>query len=187
MSWAKAASLALSPTTFSAVVVAALSVRLGFSPAEASAAFAFLVLGPVAPVLAVARSGAVDIFVSDRAMRTPLLILAVLSYVAGFLYFRRLGLREAEFAFLAYALVTSGMTVVNELYTKGSIHVAGVVGPGLTLLLLGDWIGAAVLASAPAIGWIRLRMGAHSLSQVLTGALVALTLTPAAYAALWLI
>ena len=184
MGWDRTASLALSPTTFSAVVVASLSLRLGLSPAEIAAASAFLVLGPVIPVLAAARSGAVDIFVSDRAMRTPLLLLAVVSYAAGFLYFRRLDLTEVEFAFLAYALVTSGMALVNELHTKGSIHVAGVVGPGLTLLLLGDWAGAAVLAAAPAVAWIRLRVGAHSPSQVLIGAAVALTLTPAAYAAL---
>ncbi|MDK2465108.1 MAG: hypothetical protein QI223_10100 [Candidatus Korarchaeota archaeon] len=186
MTWDEAVSLALSPTTFSAIVVAALSLRLELPPTEVAAAFAFLVLGPVVPVLALARFGAADIFVSDRATRTPLLILAVASYAAGFLYFQHLGVREVEFAFLAYALVTSGMTLVNELHTKGSIHVAGVVGPGLTLLLLGDWVGAAVLAAAPAVGWVRLRMGAHSPSQVLIGALAALVLTPAAYAALWL-
>ncbi len=186
MRWEEAASLVLSPTTFSALVAAGLCLRLGLGPAPSAAAFLLMVVLPLAPVLLAAGSGYTDIFVSDRGARTPLLALAAASHLAGFALFRLLGVRELEFVFLSYSLVTAGMAAVNALHTKGSIHVAGAVGPGIALLMLGFWEGAALLASAPLVALVRVRLGAHSGHQILVGALVALLLTPAAGAVFWL-
>ncbi len=181
MRWKEAVSLALTPTTFSAAVAISLSRGSGVTLGEASIAFTLLVLAPMPPVLAVVRSGAFDVFVSERWLRTPLLLLAAASYGVGFLAFKLWGVEELEFAFLAYALVTLGMAVVNALHTKGSVHVAGVVGPSIILLLLGRAAGLALLALSPLVGLARLRLKAHTPSQILTGAAVALPLTPAAY------
>jgi len=132
-------------------------------------------------VLAAAKAGATDLFVSDRGIRTPLMTAAAASYLAGYAYFRRADTWPLEVTFLAYATVTAGLTAINALHTKGSVHVAGAVGPGLTLLMLGETVGLFLLAISPVVAWVRLSGGAHDKGQVLIGGLTAATLTPAAF------
>jgi len=181
MDWHEVAAALLSPTTFSAVVAISLARALDLGLRDASFLALFLVVVPLAPVLTAAKAGITDLFVSDRGVRTPLLTAAVASYLAGYAYFRRIDMWPLEFTFLAYATVTAGLVVINALHTKGSIHVAGAVGPGLTLLMLGEAVGLFLLAISPIVAWVRLSGGAHDRGQVLIGGLTAATLTPAAF------
>ena len=75
-----------------------------------------------------------------------------------------------------YASNTAVLLAVNALW-KASAHAMGVAGPTIALVFgFGAW-GALLSLLLPAVGWSRIRLGAHNLAQIVVGAGLGYVLT----------
>jgi len=169
-----------SPTVI-ALVTIFLVLRGHGSASDWVVSLSCVVIIPILPVIMLAAAKKTDLGVSDQAQRTPLLILAVLSYLAGFLFFQLRGFWEMKFVTLSYATVTVGVTVINALYTKSSIHMAGITGPSTILVLLGFKEGILLFLLSPIVAWVRLKVRAHDKLQIALGGGIAVILTVLSY------
>ena len=173
-------ALMLSPTAI-ALLTIFFVLRGHRNPVDWIVAVLSIVLGPVLPVIMLAAMKKTDLNVSDQTQRTPLLMFAILSYLVGFFFFHIRGFWAMKFVALSYGAVTAGVAVVNAFYTKGSIHMAGIVGPSMILMLLGLKEGAFLLLLSPFVAWIRLRVKAHDRFQIIIGSITAAILTLLVY------
>ncbi len=136
-----------------------------------------VIVGPVLPVIFLAALKKTNLNVTDQTKRTPLLIMAVLSYLLGFSFFHLRDLKEMEFVTLSYCIVTIGVATINAFYTKGSVHMAGIAGPSTMLILLKRIEGVFLLLLIPLVALIRLKVKAHTEFQIIIGSFVAIILT----------
>jgi membrane-associated phospholipid phosphatase len=133
----------------------------------------FVCVLPFALVLLLVRLGKVtDHHVSDRRQRAPVLALAVVSLLAG------LGLLTAIHAprsvIVMVLAIVSGVVVlaVISLFWKVSGHAGAIaLSTAVAVIMLGaPWIPLLLLI--PAVGWSRVVLRAHTVAQVVVGALV---------------
>jgi membrane-associated phospholipid phosphatase len=133
---------------------------------------------PLAILYYLLRRGTIpDLYVSARKSRPVAFAGALLSYLLG-----GIGLLLAQ----APPVVTAAMfcylgnslTLMLISYRwKISVHTSGIAGPAIALTYsLG--VGAiALLCLTIPVGWARMRLGAHTLAQVATGALLTIAIT----------
>jgi len=144
----------------------------------------FLLVLPGLPLVYSARRGHTDLDVTDRHKRTPFYAIALASYAAGTATFWLLGAHTLAVLCAAYLAVTAAVTIIN-LFWKISAHAAGVAGPATALVYVFGLYGAPAFLFTPLVMWVRLRLRAHTLGQLVAGALVAIAVTAAVYFALW--
>jgi len=179
-------------------VKAASIVTLVFSPAVI-AAFTFLILlcplniasllfvgisltfgtfVPLVMMYLLSKRGLIsDFYVSEREERAKPFAGAISSYIIGSLV---LSLMKAPTMVTALMLCYAGNTLVMMLITrrwKISIHASGVAGPTTALIVsLGMWASIFFALLVP-VGWARIKLKAHTPTQLLAGALVTVVLT----------
>ncbi len=124
-------------------------------------------------LLYLTRSGKVrDPRSIPRAERVgPLRVVAALHAGAFLLVYGLDGPAELSAALLSYAIATllfAGLTPLINL----SLHAAGVAGTAVCLsFVFGPW-GAPAFGLLPAVFWARLRLGRHTVPELVLGALV---------------
>ena len=118
-----------------------------------------------------------DIYASDRRSRTLPFLAAVAGYGVGSVL---LVLTDAppliSALMLCYAVNTAVMTLITLVW-KISIHASGVAGPAVAFGSAFGLAGYLFLLLVIPVGWSRLALKAHSVSQVAAGALIAIVLT----------
>ena len=139
-----------------------------------------IVFATIVPIIGIARSArleGLDYDIPERSARARPFMIAITSYLVGFL-FLMIGKAPVLLSglMLAYCINTTVMFVIT-LSWKISVHAAGVTGPlGFLVFKLGLAWGFLYLLVIP-VGQIRIRLGQHTLLQVLAGAVVSGTLT----------
>ena len=131
---------------------------------------------PTIPILIMVSRGVTDVFVSKLEYRRPLLMIAALSHLLGtvtLISFNSIDLAQLCFT---YFTVTLSILLVS-LKWKISIHTAGIAGPTMFLVLKYGSEYLPLLLLLPLVGWARVRMKAHTVSQLLAGALLAIVVT----------
>ncbi|MHB1435672.1 MAG: phosphatase PAP2 family protein [Thermoplasmata archaeon] len=109
--------------------------------------------------------------------RMILLGMGVLGYAIG-----TVGLLAAGASLLVtllmfcYGTNTAVLLVIN-IFWKASAHAMGVAGPTMALVFGFGVSGTLLSLLLPMVGWSRIRLGAHSLTQVVAGALLGYALT----------
>ncbi|MFJ4210618.1 phosphatase PAP2 family protein [Paenarthrobacter sp. NPDC089675] len=131
----------------------------------------FVCVLPLAYVLVMVKLGRItDHHVSDRRQRTPLLLLALASVVAGLGVLRWIN-GPVSVAVMITALI-GGIAVlaVVSAFWKMSGHASAISAAAvITVLMFGPaWLP--VLLLVPAVGWSRIVLRAHTLAQVIVGA-----------------
>lgn len=115
-----------------------------------------------------------DASVSIREQRHGLYGLAACLFIA---LITVLILGKAPRAFLAGTLsgvlALSIAFLINRRYTKVSLHSMGISTCTVILLLTTPWQGVLLALFIPLVGWARIRLGHHTLPQVLIGFAVA--------------
>jgi membrane-associated phospholipid phosphatase len=128
-------------------------------------------------IVVFARSEGLDYDIPERRARARPFEVAILSYLIGFLIL--VTLKTSIFVsglMLAYLINTSAMFLITLVW-KISVHAAGVTGPlSFLVFRLGPVWGFLYLLVIP-VGLIRLRLGQHTVLQVLTGAVLSAALT----------
>jgi membrane-associated phospholipid phosphatase len=142
----------------------------------------FVCVLPLAAVVVLVRMGKVtDRHVSDRRQRFPVLAMSVVSLLAGLGVLLAI---NAPYSVIVVVLAIVGGVVVLaviSLFWKISGHAGAIaLTTVITVLILGaPWIPLLLLI--PAVGWSRVVLRAHTVAQVVAGALVGGGVT----AALW--
>ncbi|WP_314192130.1 phosphatase PAP2 family protein [uncultured Arthrobacter sp.] len=133
----------------------------------------FVCVLPLAAVVVLVRMGKVtDHHVSDRKQRFPVLAMSVVSLLAGLGVLLAI---DAPYSVIVVVLAIVGGVVVLaviSLFWKISGHAGAIaLTTVITVLILGTpWIPLLLLI--PAVGWSRVVLRAHTVAQVVAGALV---------------
>jgi len=122
------------------------------------------------------RRGKIDIFVSKREERTKYFILTLSSYILGFLMLNIFGITVYNILLLTYFLVGITLFIQNTRY-KVSVHAAGIGGPTTMLVLEFDSYFWLLYLTLLPVMWSRLKMKAHSLTQLVSGTITSIAIT----------
>lgn len=140
----------------------------------------FLCIFPVIAILYYYKKGKVDIWVSERTIRTPFYVIAITGYVIAtivFYYLKNLNLFVLS---LSYALVTIAVMFGN-LFRKISSHGAGIAGPITAITFHFGLLAIPLYLLLPLTIWARLKLKAHSLFEVIIGILLGTIITYGVY------
>ena len=153
-------------------------MALGASARAALLVAAFTVVPLAVLMLVQVRSGRWgDVDASQREERPLLFAVAGLGLLALATY---LALTQPISPLLRGLLsplvLLAGAALVNH-WVKASLHVAFAVLAAATLIMLGHVLGWVLVPVIPALGWSRLVLGRHSISELLAGALLGLAAT----------
>ncbi|WP_308290878.1 hypothetical protein [Micromonospora sp. RL09-050-HVF-A] len=185
---AQAITEVLQPAVWAAampVVVAVLAARTvpaGLGWGALAALFTAVV--PFGAILYAKRTGRVtDHHLSRREQRRGVLLVGIASVAVGLALFVALGAPRPLIAVIAVMLaVLAGTTAVNQVW-KMSAHTAVSAGACTVLVLLvGPALAVGVLVVA-LIGWSRVHLGAHTVAQVVAGAVSGTVLAAGFYTA----
>jgi len=138
----------------------------------------FGTLVPLAVIFLLLKRGVVsDFFVSEKKERAKPFAGAILSYIIGSLMLWWL---RAPLIVTASMLCYAGNTVLMMLITrqwKISVHASGITGPTTVLIeSIGVWVSIFFALLIP-VGWARIKMKAHTPTQIIAGALVTIVST----------
>ena len=113
----------------------------------------------------------VDIDASIKEERTVPFLIAEIFYLIGLLIliFYKINIISIAFWF-CYISNTLIIIFINK-YWKISVHAMGAAGPAAAFILLFGWIGLFMFIVVALVGWSRIKLKCHSISQVMAGAL----------------
>ncbi|GAB3272447.1 hypothetical protein GCM10027449_09000 [Sinomonas notoginsengisoli] len=127
---------------------------------------------PFAILLGLVRAGkVVDHHVSERSQRAPVLAMSIVCVLAGLVLLVVLGAPPSVVAMVGALIAGIAVLAGVSLWWKVSGHAASVSTAAVAMLFL---FGAAwwpLLFVVPAVGWARVALRAHTVAQVIAGAL----------------
>lgn len=167
------------------VVAVTASGTLGAGLQWAAIACLFTWVIPYAVVLVGVRRGRIgDRFIADRRQRVAPMSLAVACAGVGLAVLRLLGAPRDLVVLVAAVLAGLVVSVAITTVWKVSVHVAGLAGAVAVATLRYGWWGASGLALVGLLGWARVRLGAHTVAQVVAAVVVGALVVGATFAAL---
>ncbi|MFE4543577.1 phosphatase PAP2 family protein [Arthrobacter sp. NPDC056727] len=133
----------------------------------------FVCVLPLAAVVLLVRLGKVtDHHVSDRKQRAPVLAMSVVSLLAGLAVLLAI---NAPYSVIVVVLAIVGGVVVLaviSLFWKISGHAGAIALTAVIAVLILGFQWLPLLLLVPAVGWSRVVLRAHTVAQVVAGALV---------------
>ena len=173
----RAVALLLSPTTVAFIAVLG-SFTIEMNSTYLLISLVLLVVCPVLRITLLAIRGKIDVLVPDRFSRRPFFMQAITCYSLASVLLWMMGSRVHLGLALSYLLVTIFIALINQRLTKVSVHMAGIFGPAVFLLIAGCLsVGTVLMVLVPFLAWSRWRSGSHTLGQILLGVIISGTLT----------
>lgn len=174
-------SYALSPTVFAFYIIL---IFLLFPPVEGLQnilvnlilSIIFLCVFPVVMILYFKRKGTVDIWVTNQNQRTPFYIVAIIGYILASIIFYVRNETTLFVLSVAYVGVTAAVTIGN-FSTKISSHSAGVAGPLTAITLVYGLLALPSFLLLPIVFWSRLKLNAHTFTQLTLGSIIGIFVT----------
>ena len=146
----------------------------------------FLSIVPTLTALYFYRKGVVDIELSDRKQRTPVYLVALGSQILATLVFYALEVKIMYVLSMAYVAVTAVVLLINTQW-KISAHTSGIAGPATALyMVFGSVALPAFLFLIPVFA-LRLKLKAHTVWQLVVGAMVSIALVYTVYSIAFLV
>jgi membrane-associated phospholipid phosphatase len=189
-SFAKFVSIFVAPPTMAIVATVSFSlwspIGLGALSAPFSILLCFLCFAffPFFAVLYFYQKNFSDLDVSKRETRTPLLVIAIISYSMAAIIFSVTNTKILFLLALGYTFVSLIIMIVN-LFWKVSIHCAGVTGPIFSLIFVFGLTALPLSLIIGLVGWSRIKLKNHTFSQTLVGTLISLTVGVIVYPILY--
>ncbi len=143
-----------------------------------------IVIGPILPLTTMVALGKLTFDVRNRRDRPLLYLAAILVYSAGAVVAWFYQNHTMAVLAVAYAAVTSAIAIVS-LFWKVSAHAAGVAGPITGLIWIYGIIPVPFLLLAVLVAWARWRQGLHTITQLISGILIAMIVTAGVYWLYW--
>ena len=141
---------------------------------------AMMVVLPIAPIVAQAWRGTVDLDVSERTSRPKFFLWSLLCYAIAYAIYALADSLIMSALAAAYFFVTTGVMLAS-LKTKVSVHVAGIAGPGTALILVFGLPALAIIVAWVLVAWSRTVLQQHTLFQTLLGILLGAAITIGTY------
>ena len=148
------------------------------SPSLLGTSLTFGTIVPIVIIYLLSKRGLIsDFFVSKKAERTKPFVGAIASYLVGsFVLFSLNAPAIVTALMLCYAGNSLTMLLITQRW-KISVHASGIAGPATALTgNLGAWASLFFSLLIP-VGWARMRLKAHTPTQILAGALVTILAT----------
>ncbi len=120
-------------------------------------------------VVGVKRGTLSGLHLPRHSERTRPIAVSLISAVAGVVTLALLGASPLFLAVVYSGALTSLALAAFTLLWKVSFHSAGITGMAVTTIWLIGLLALPLLALIPAVGWARVKLGAHSIGQVLGG------------------
>ena len=117
-----------------------------------------------------------DFFIAAREQRTRIYIIGCLSAAAGCITLALLGAPDILVAGFITGVSTAIIFAIINLWWKISLHTAIVAASATILVMIFGWIAAASVALVPLTAWSRIELECHSLTQTVSGAILAILL-----------
>jgi membrane-associated phospholipid phosphatase len=157
----------LSPTGVGPITSPGLSALLGIL---------ILCIGPFVPVAYSVRTRHTDFDISERNKRASVYVISIIAYAVGVVVF---WVAENQIMFvLSVAYLSVGLALMLiTIAWKTSAHVAATAGMATALwIVLGVWMLPLYVLAVLTI-WARVRLGAHTILQALSGAILSIGIT----------
>ena len=183
-------SIFVAPPTMAIVATISLSlwspIGLGFLSVPTTMLVCFLcfALFPFLSIIYFNRRKGHDLYVSKREARTPLYLIAILSYLFAAVIFLITGTKIMFLLALGSFFVSIALMGIN-LFWKVSIHCAGVSGPIFALICVFGVNAIPLTSIVGLVGWSRLELKNHTFAQTLVGTLIAFTIVPLVFSMLY--
>jgi len=136
----------------------------------------FLCVFPIIAILYSQQKGTIDIWVSNQKDRTFFYIIALVGYVIASIIFFMIKENTLFVLSVAYFFVTLVVTLGN-FSTKVSSHSAGVAGPLTAMTLVYGLFLFPIFLLVPLVFWSRLKLKAHTVTQLTLGTLIGVVVT----------
>lgn len=135
-------------------------------------AFGLFTLLPCAVMVLLRRRGLEDVYDPEPLLRQRILLMGTACYLAGFLALSAVDAAPVMTWSAASITVAAAAVRVIDRFWKISIHSVGAAAGAFVLVKVGGagqwpWLAAPLL-----VAWARLRLGAHSVPQLLAGILL---------------
>ena len=143
-------------------------------------AILFLCIFPIIAIIYYFKQGRVDIWVSNQKQRTPFYIVAITGYILASIIFYLMQDTTLFVLSIAYLGVTTAVTLGNFI-TKVSSHSAGVAGPIAAIFYVYGIPGLLLILLIPLVFWSRLKLNAHTLTQLSLGVIIGISVTLLVY------
>ncbi|OGN90509.1 MAG: hypothetical protein A2158_02795 [Chloroflexi bacterium RBG_13_46_14] len=114
-----------------------------------------------------------DFFIAAREQRTRVYVIGCLSAAAGCITLAVLGAPDILVAGFITGVSTAFIFAFINLWWKISLHTAIVAASATILVMMYGWVAAGTVALVPLTAWSRIELECHSLTQTVSGALLA--------------
>lgn len=132
----------------------------------------FVCILPLAYVLVMVKLGRItDHHVSDRRQRPALLLMTLISVVAGLLVLQLLNGPDSVSVMIISLIVGIAVLALVSAFWKMSGHASALAAAVVIAVLMFGPAWLPLLLLIPAVGWSRLVLRAHTLAQVVAGSL----------------
>lgn len=144
----------------------------------------FLCINPIAGIIYFTKKGKIDIWVSERQTRPPFYLIAIGGYGVASVLFYYLGAHDFFVLSVAYVGVTTTVLITNY-KTKISSHSAGLTGPFTAVFFVLGFFALPLFILLPVVIWARLKLNAHTFTQLIAGSIVGIIVTVVTYMLLY--
>src|SRR4030042_1329163 len=114
-----------------------------------------------------------DFFIAAREQRTRVYVIGCLSAAAGCITLAVLGAPDILVAGFITGVSTAFIFAFINLWWKISLHTAIVAASATILVMMYGWVAAGTVALVLLTAWSRIELECHSLTQTVSGALLA--------------
>lgn len=145
----------------------------------------FLGIIPLFIIIFLQRIGYTREFdVKEQKPRDLIYLFSIISFIISTIIFYYLGSHVMFLISLAYVCVTSVFATIN-LFFKISAHVSGVAGPTTALVFVFGLKVLPVYILTLIIAYVRLKMKAHNMFEIISGFVTAVAVTSLVYLMMW--
>jgi len=131
-------------------------------------------MAPIVLFLILRKKGKLaDQDASIKEERTIPFLIAIIFYLIGLWIMIKYDLNIISIAFWFCYISNTIITIFINRFWKISAHAMGVAGPFSAMVFAFGWIGVVLLPIVILVGWARIELKCHTLTQVVAGILLA--------------
>lgn len=166
------------PPSFTIIIFAIFAFVLESEPIKQGVTiFTALVFGFIAPIvlfLILRNKGKLtDQDASIKEERTLPFLIAIIFYLIGLWVLIKYDLNIISIVFWFCYISNTVITIFINKFWKISAHAMGAAGPFAAVVFAFGWIGLFMLPIVLLVGWSRIKLKCHTLTQVIAGILLA--------------
>ncbi len=166
------------PPSFTIIIFTIFAFTLESEPSKQIVtilnALVFGFIAPIALFLILRKKGRLaDQDASIKEERTIPFLIAIIFYLIGLWVMIKYDLNIISIAFWFCYISNTIITIFINKFWKISAHAMGAAGPFAALVFVFGWIGIILLPIVILVGWARIELKCHKLTQVLAGILLA--------------